>query len=200
MGVAIVGEQYLWPKRIIPYEIDPAFQDQETILDAIAHWNKNTIIRFEPHGGEQDYVLITRVPGGAVSDVGRRGGKQVVSLDEDCPMGSVAHELGHTVGLWHEHCRNDRDDWVKVNFRNIKDGCEGNFKQNWIEGPAPTEDLGDYDYGSIMHYPAVAFPRNRKIPVITALRLPAGVKMGQRDGLSDGDIAAVKMMYAGVAG
>ena len=200
MGVAIAGEKYLWPGRTIPYEIDPAFEDEETILDAIAHWNKNSVITFTSRSGEDDYVMITRVPGGAVSDVGRRGGMQKVSLDEKCELGSVIHELGHTVGLWHEHCRNDRDDWVEVNFRNVKDGCEGNFKQNWIEGPAPTEDLGDYDYGSIMHYPSNAFPRNKKIPVITALHLPAGVTMGQRDGLSDGDIAAVKILYAGVPG
>jgi len=200
MGVAITGETFLWPKRTIPFEIDLAFEGEETILDAIAHWNKNTVIKFEPRSGEEHYVRIMRVPGGAVSDVGRRNGMQKVSLDEKCEFGSVIHELGHTVGLWHEHCRNDRDDWVEVNFRNIKDGCEDNFKQNWIEGPAPTEDLGDYDYGSIMHYPSNAFPINKKIPVITALHLPAGVKMGQRDGLSDGDIAAVKMLYAGVAG
>lgn len=198
MGVAIAGAEFLWPGRRIPYEIDPAFEDEETILDAIAHWNKNSVIDFEPHQGEEDFVLITRVTGGAVSEVGRRRGRQIVSLDEKCPVGSVIHELGHSVGLWHEHCRNDRDDWVAVNFRNVRDGCEGNFKQNWIEGPAPTEDLGDYDYGSIMHYPSDAFPRNKKIPVITALHLPDGVTMGQRDGLSDGDIAAVKMLYAGV--
>ena len=200
MGVAIVGAKYLWPARIVPYEIDPAFLDQDVIHEAIQHWNDRTSIRFVPRTDEGDYVRITRVPGGSVSDVGRQGGRQVVSLADDCPMGSVAHELGHSVGLWHEHCRNDRDQWVTIDFTNIEDGCEDNFKQNWInEAAAPTLDIGDYDYGSIMHYPATAFPIDASSPNILALHLPANVTMGQRDGLSAGDIAAVESLYAGVA-
>ena len=144
-------------------------------------------------------MAITRVPGGAVSDVGRRRGMQKVSLDEKCELGSVIHELGHTVGLWHEHCRNDRDDWVEIDFTNIKDGCEGNFAQNSLnEVPTPMIDLGAYDYGSIMHYPAVCFEIDPADPVITTLQ-PPGAAIGQRDGLSPGDIAAVEEMYQGVA-
>jgi hypothetical protein len=159
MGLAIIGAKYLWPARTIPYEVDPAFPDPSLIAKAIQHWNSRTSIRFVPRSKQADYVRINRVPGGASSDVGRRGGKQVVSIGDGCPMGSVAHELGHAVGLWHEHCRNDRDKWVKIDFTNIEDGCEDNFRQNWIsDGPAPTMDIGAYDYGSLMHYAGDSFP------------------------------------------
>jgi hypothetical protein len=202
MGVAIKGAKFLWPKRTIPYEIDPKFPDPDVIKKAIQHWNAKTSIRFVPRAKQADYVRIDYVPGGAYSDVGRRGGKQTVSIGKDCPMGSVAHELGHAVGLWHEHCRNDRDKFVTIDESNIKEGCEGNFMQNWIDGvAAPTVDLGPYDYGSLMHYSgkSESFAIDKRDPIIVALKLPANVKMGQRDALSAGDIAAVEELYKGVA-
>jgi Astacin (Peptidase family M12A) len=201
MGLGIAGEQYRWPNRTVPYEVDPALPDQDRIAEAVAHWHQHSSIRFVPHAGEADYVLVTRVPGCAVSDVGRRGGRQCVSLGDGCSVGSIIHELGHTIGLWHEHCRDDRDRFVTIDFTNIQDDCVDNFTQDSIAGVAtPTDDVGDYDYGSIMHYPEIAFPIDDTCPVITPLNpLPPGVVMGQRVALSPGDIAAVEEMYRGMA-
>lgn len=202
MGVGIAGKQYRWPKRTIPYSIDQNLPDKDRVVRAVAHWNSRTSIRFVARIKEADYLLVTRKPGCIVSDVGRRGGEQCVSLGDSCSVGSIIHELGHTVGLWHEHCRGDRNRFVTIDFTNIEDGCEDNFTQNSISGkPAATVDLGAYDYGSIMHYPVGAFPIDPAFPVITALKpLPAGVTMGQRDKLSAGDLAAVETMYAGIPG
>jgi hypothetical protein len=199
MGLGIAGDQYRWPHRTIPYLIDPALPEQDRVLEAVAHWNARTTIRFVDYAGEADYLLVTRRPGCAVSGVGRRGGEQCVSLGDTCSVGSIVHELGHTVGLWHEHCRHDRDAYIAIDCTNIEDGCEENFAQDSIAGQAAaTIDLGAYDYGSIMHYPSAAFHIDPQAPVITALALPPGVVMGQRDGLSAGDIAAVELMYANV--
>jgi hypothetical protein len=52
-------------------------------------------------------------------------------------------------------------------------------------------DLGDYDYSSIMHYPRWAFSKNGKDTIV-----PHGdYEIGQRDGLSAGDINGVLEMY-----
>ena len=59
------------------------------------------------------------------SDVGRIGGKQIVSLGDGCMFKSVIiHEIGHVIGFWHEQNRPDRDDYVAIKTENIKDGSK----------------------------------------------------------------------------
>ena len=64
---------------------------------------------------------------------------------------------------------------------------EHNFDQHITDG----DDLGSYDYGSIMHYPSNAFSSNGQ-PTIVAT---GGQTMGQRNGLSEGDVSTVASMY-----
>ena len=64
----------------------------------------------------------------------------------------MAHELGHALGLFHEHQRPDRDDYISVVRDNIKTGQESNFSPvnpNYIE----YLDV-PYDLSSDMHYRA----------------------------------------------
>lgn len=197
MGLVISGSNYRWPGRTIPYAIDPALGCKDAAAAAIAHWNAKSCVSFVPRTAEVDYVRLVRVPGGAVSDVGRRGGVQKVALGDASPMGTIVHELGHAVGLWHEQCRNDRDLWVTVDWSNVDFDYKDNFTQNSIAGVAvATEDVGDYDYGSIMHYGLGSFAVDPRDPVLKLLKAcPAGVEVGQRTGLSAGDIATVAAIY-----
>ena len=49
-----------------------------------------------------------------------------------------------------------------------------------------------YDYGSVMHYPKGAFSSNG---LDTIVPNQSGVEMGQRDGMSDIDIAELNAIY-----
>ena len=62
-----------------------------------------------------------------------------------------------------------------------------NFDKHILDGI----DLGDYDFGSIMHYRATAFSINGQ----PTIRVKGGKPIGQRNGLSAGDITAARLMY-----
>ena len=181
-GVVLTGDQFRWPNCEIPFEIDANLPDQQRVTDAIAHWQANTNYRFIRRTNQADFVRF--VPGsGCSSNVGKRGGPQNVTLGSSCTVGNAIHEIGHVVGLWHEQSREDRDQFVTINWQNITPGFEHNFNQHITDG----DDVGAYDYGSIMHYPRTAFSRNGQ-DTITPTQ--AGAQIGQRNGLSAGDIAA----------
>ncbi|MET8012891.1 M12 family metallopeptidase [Streptomyces sp. NPDC005271] len=132
------------------------------------------------------------VPGdGCSSSVGRQGGMQSITLGPDCTAGKAIHEVGHTVGLWHEQSREDSDQFVTIVFTNIDPELQHNFVQHISDG----DDLGAYDYASIMHYSPNAFSINGEATIVARQTLPAGVVMGQREALSQGDIDAVHALY-----
>lgn len=58
------------------------------------------------------------------SFVGRRGGKQVVSLARRGCLyhGTVQHELLHALGFNHEQTRSDRDNHIRVLLQNVQSG------------------------------------------------------------------------------
>lgn len=191
-GVGITGSQYRWPGGLMPYEIDPALPNKNRVTDAIAHWTQNTSMRFVARTGANagsypNYVRF-RTATGCWSQVGMRGGRQDIGLANGCGTGSTIHEIGHAFGLWHEQSREDRDRFVKINWQNIDAGKEHNFNQHIADG----DDIGAYDYRSIMHYPTWAFSKNGQPTIET---IPPGTSIGQRSDLSAGDIAAIHSMY-----
>ena len=90
------------------------------------------------------------------SNVGRQGGMQKVSIGYGCEFeGVIIHELMHSTGFWHEHSRQDRDYYVRINWGNIKRGEEANFyKKNWgthIQSLQVSYDLGE-EYLLLLFY------------------------------------------------
>ena len=58
--------------------------------------------------------------------MGRVGGRQDISIGGGCEYkGIVMHEMFHTLGRWHEQSRPDRDEFIRINYNNIRDGGYG---------------------------------------------------------------------------
>ncbi|MEQ8769673.1 MAG: M12 family metallopeptidase [Phycisphaerales bacterium] len=86
-------------------------------------------------------------------------------------LGVILHEFGHTMSLYHEHQRFDRDDFIQFNATAVEPGSLSQFQKiDYDPGM-----VGPYDYGSVMHYSQFAFalPGNLAGPTIELLRGPA---------------------------
>ena len=77
---------------------------------------------------------------------------QIVNIDPyDCVSQYVSdHELMHALGFFHEHNHKDRDDYLKIHWKNIYPGKEKNFDKHEFSN---TYGL-PFDWKSAMLYPA----------------------------------------------
>ncbi len=146
-----------WPGGRVPYDIDPALPqaDQDSFVAACREWEKWANLKFFVRTTEANYIHVFKDPaenGASYSMLGMIGGAQNLSLAPNQGQWTAGHELGHALGLDHEHQRSDRDQFITINFDNVGAGRASQFT---IIGD--TDNHRAYDFDSIMHYGDTAF-------------------------------------------
>lgn len=188
-GFGVTIESHRWPDGVVPVEIDPNLPAKHRVTQAIDHWVEKTSFTFPTHTTQDSWVFFTDTDGKCNSQVGMVGGRQLINLGPDCQRGEAIHEIGHAIGLWHEQSRRDRDLFVRIIWENIDPEARHNFEQQISDA----DSIGPYDYDSIMHYGRKFFSINGGDTIVPTLNPNA--RIGQTDGLSQGDVSAANAMF-----
>ncbi len=214
-GPASIGVAYsssLWPKvagvATVYYVIDSASDPKATskIQTAINQFNSD-------FPGLIQWVKWTSADGPNYVDINLSASNtsgQCEALDgylakpaqpmtgsTNCTVGTILHEMGHVIGLWHEQSRPGSGTYITLHYGSVIKGSWSNFLP-----PADNYQLLTtyYDYASIMEYPAFSFT-SAGAPVIEAT--PAGIPLNGSEGVpvpstvdySAGDKEGIERLY-----
>ncbi len=151
-----------WKDGIIPYYLSGNFLDEEVeiIEQAMDDWEAVANVQFievTPRAGAYQIIKVNENTWS--SSIGENNSKcQMIFGSGGNTYSHVLHELGHALGLLHEHQRPDRDKFVVVFFNLILPQFIVNYDTQ--DNPLIIEENHDYDYNSIMHYPANSFSKD----------------------------------------
>lgn len=169
----------LWNNGFIYLAIEPSsnfsLQQKSDIYKAISQWAQRTKLKFKitTTASPASKIIINSVEAGCSSTTGDPfPSNGSMSLSKTCDLQSVIHELGHGIGLIHEHQRPKRnamftDLYTTADYNFIRNnvsevGLDGNSVvtsiKNNLEVIEVIDDSAPFDYRSVMLYGS--YPRN----------------------------------------
>jgi len=162
-----IAKDKKWTNGIIPYYIskDFSFKFVQKIKKAMRIWEKGckNKIRFVQVNNLKEYKYVYHIKPSYLnfssSTVGYTN-NNYAKLNPKTTLVIILHELGHCIGLNHEHQRKDRNKYIKVLHKNINPDFLNNFKifnsSTFLYNPTKYS----YDFNSIMHYNVFSFSKN----------------------------------------
>jgi len=242
-SAAIVSPQFRWPAGEIPFVFSPKFSNPVHVRTAMDFWHQRLGTQiFRPKRSDDQHWLevdpepdMLRPPcrseyagfqrNEPIVRIYLRERSASVLIKDACSIENVIHELGHVLGLEHEHQRCD----ARV-YMSFSPFVAGNVRADdidgWIRGQYETfscldptvENFGPYDFLSLMHYDPFDQTACAQSTCLPFVLTPTGSQELQKLGLnnllelsryrhahdcafdtsciSDGDVRAVKHMYS----
>lgn len=233
--VRIQNDQYRWPRDdrgrvVVPYRIQNGFEalSEAAIVDAMSDLSAAVpSLSFREATSNDSFGLEFMATENSCSSlVGFSGKFQVIRLTEGCAQSHAAHhEILHSLGVYHEHTRKDRNQHVEIVWNAIR-GCRGDavsaddcgeqacrsapldcctqaqlddnicFMADNFATNGNRSDIGPYDYESVMHYSSGSFAKAGADATIVPLTSDDGTPVvGNRSHLSPGDISGLRALY-----
>ena len=193
----VKSKRRLWPRKKVPrgflyYKISKEFNRKQRreiqgVIEGLEKKLEQCVFfkRLDVKSKRKDFVHVKPSKKTCSSEVGYRGKRQTVKLAPWCiKRGAILHEFMHALGAQHTHMRRDRDKYVKIYMRNIPKEKRKNY---YKKSEGFSNYSLPYDFDSIMHYPAKDRIETRKKKYQK--------RIGQRQGLSKGDVELIKRMY-----
>lgn len=150
---AFLGTRWSGGRVYYKFDSDVTMTNRQNFLNAAAEWTAISSLQFIQRTTQPNYIQVVNANVNS-SYVGMIGGAQKLKMYNWTYKYVIAHEIGHALGLFHEHQRSDRANYVNILFANITNGAENNFKKK------STTNYGPYDFDSVMHYGKSFFSKN----------------------------------------
>ncbi|XP_043228223.1 astacin-like metalloprotease toxin 2 [Amphibalanus amphitrite] len=202
----------LWPLGAVAYRTEadigcPYSARCAVLLTAMAEYSGRTCVRWQSveetdgRGDRSEELLVRYRPdSGCYASVGYRGftgadsPPQLLVLGDGCfNMGILLHLLGHTLGLWHEHNRPDRDSWMDVNMTNVDPAHVDAFRTFTLNQHRVVDRL---DYSSVMMFGGHAFSSSGSVTLRPHWSNSGTlVPLQNKTQLSEQDVDRVQAMY-----
>lgn len=199
----------LWTGGIVYYEWDAnvSAANRTNMVNAMVQWTNVANVSFVLRSNQGNYAHIQDSTANN-SAVGMVGGSQIINITSWTSVFIVAHELGHCLGLFHEHQRPDRDTYLFINQNNVQGGPSGTIYLNNFPVQGAAHGYGPYDFDSVMQYDGCSFsiccpagstcacPSNcQTITVLPPNDTAWQANIGQRTHLSTYDQLIMSMLY-----
>ncbi len=214
-----------WMGGVIPFERTGTlaswtdYGNWNDINSAMKHIEAKTGVKFVPrdptNAKHNDYIIFDSWAGylfnknkmkscDYYTPSGRIGGPQLIVLSwKGCGFKQMVHELGHVIGLQHEHLRSDRDQYINIWRENVIPIFDATTLFDTLPD-GMFENLGSYDFDSVMQWSPYAYSKGFTETgghYATITPKPEYFEqyidtMGQNSSLSQGDIESINSLWA----